>query len=432
MTLKIQDAYYRHLLFWNLTNLILGVACMIAGYSFLKHCGSLTMGLGIITIVWGIIGVIIAFAKINEIIEKIYSLKIDSYEEKEGTEEKDVFSRLSLPAVTLFCGIIIIFSSFWSEKLPVIIESMETALILQGIGWGMFIQSFALLFFEAGYIKNAAEKTPGIKVEEIYKNPKHRSFKLEGGNPAVLLIHSLTGTPVQMLHLGKELHKSGITVQGLLLPGFGPEISKLTLYNNKEWISAIQKTVLELKEKHNPVMLAGYSTGSAFCINAAVNSPVDGMILIAPLIFREDMERKIFRLFLPHLLQPFGKANFSRPEVLQGLKKVLPDLNIDDGDSMRAIRQFTVPVTAIDEIKTCFDMAMDRSSSVKKPVLVIWPEKDKDIDIETTELTINSFSGNVKQERFNTGHDMILEKNPEWKKIKKVLLNFIQKTDLVF
>ena len=57
---------------------------------------------------------------------------------------------------------------------------------------------------------------------KAYQAPEHQPFLWRGHHTAAaLLIHGFPGTPAEMRPAAQALHSAGLTVQGLLLPGFG-------------------------------------------------------------------------------------------------------------------------------------------------------------------------------------------------------------------
>lgn len=55
-----------------------------------------------------------------------------------------------------------------------------------------------------------------LKISELFQEKEFEPFKWPGGEPAALLVHGFPGTPAELRSLGKSLHLSGWTVEGLL------------------------------------------------------------------------------------------------------------------------------------------------------------------------------------------------------------------------
>ena len=98
---------------------------------------------------------------------------------------------------------------------------------------------------------------------------QHQPFKLDGGEAGALLVHGFPGTPAEMRPLGETLQAAGWTVQGLLLPGFGPQFSELQEKKMEDWIQVIDAALEAMFRDYHPVLLVGYSMGGGLSIQAA-------------------------------------------------------------------------------------------------------------------------------------------------------------------
>ena len=115
-----------------------------------------------------------------------------------------------------------------------------------------------------------------------FQGEEHQSFLLVGGRPAALLVHGFPGSPAEMRPVGEALHDAGWTVQGLLLPGFGPDIATLQQRRLEDWQAAVANAMASLRREHDPLLLVGLSMGGALALQAAADTPPDGLILLAP------------------------------------------------------------------------------------------------------------------------------------------------------
>jgi esterase/lipase len=161
---------------------------------------------------------------------------------------------------------------------------------------------------------------PNIASLGLFAGDEHQPFYWEGGEGAVLLIHGFMGTPAEMRPLAQEFHIAEWTVQGLLLPGFGPQIDTLFDRHYQEWIKTTRFALEQLREKHEPVLLIGYSMGAAVAINVAINSLPDKMILLAPFSRIGNTFHRIIWQFVKRPVlypQPFKKADFTNARIRQ-------------------------------------------------------------------------------------------------------------------
>ncbi|MEW6170631.1 MAG: alpha/beta fold hydrolase [Candidatus Omnitrophota bacterium] len=119
-------------------------------------------------------------------------------------------------------------------------------------------------------------------------NSKKYNFFLQGTtDKAVLLIHGITGTPSEMHHLAKALHKKGFSVLCNILPRHGDTLGELKKVTWKEIEEACIRDLKFLKEKYPKVFVGGLSMGALMSVHLAYKFPQDivGIIALAPTLF---------------------------------------------------------------------------------------------------------------------------------------------------
>ncbi|MGP1664506.1 MAG: alpha/beta hydrolase [Rhodanobacter sp.] len=98
-------------------------------------------------------------------------------------------------------------------------------------------------------------------------------FFFEGGRSGVLLIHGLTGTPMEMRLLGKGLNKAGFTVHGVQLAGHCGNVEDLLATGWHDWYASVQKAADELHEKVDQLFVGGLSMGALLALKLAADRP---------------------------------------------------------------------------------------------------------------------------------------------------------------
>jgi carboxylesterase len=97
-----------------------------------------------------------------------------------------------------------------------------------------------------------------------------KGFYYKGtNNKAVILVHGLTGVPLEMKFIGKALHKEGFTVVCPLLEGHAKGTKELLKTNWRDWYATIEKTFLTLRERFKKVYVAGICVGGMIGLNLA-------------------------------------------------------------------------------------------------------------------------------------------------------------------
>jgi alpha-beta hydrolase superfamily lysophospholipase len=126
--------------------------------------------------------------------------------------------------------------------------------------------------------------------------PYNRSFRLTPAVPrgAALLVHGLTDSPYSMKALAESLHRQGIDVTVLRLPGHGTFPSMLTEMNYRDWQGAVGLAARDVAGRAGPgqpFIVGGYSTGGTLTLTyalAALDDPglrrPDAVLLMSPAI----------------------------------------------------------------------------------------------------------------------------------------------------
>jgi carboxylesterase len=299
----------------------------------------------------------------------------------------------------------------------------------QGNGYGIILQGIFLFFFDL--IHAQIVPTGGVFTNmQAFQEPEHLPFLLQSGRPAALLVHGFPGTPAEMRSLGESLSKAGWTAQGILLPGFGPEIATLGERNFEEWVDAIDKALTELKHEHSPVLLVGYSMGGALSIIESSRHSPDGLILLAPFWWSQSILQSIIlilRPFLPRYFQPFNKADFTDLKVRNGIKNFMPQANLDDPAVQDEIRQIKVTSSMFAKLHKMSKLVYKNAESVKMPLLVIQGRQDKVVIPELTKRLLKRFPDQRLQYlEVDAEHDLTNTSNPAWIDIENAVLNFAE------
>jgi carboxylesterase len=98
-------------------------------------------------------------------------------------------------------------------------------------------------------------------------------FFLEGDRRGVLLIHGLTGTPMEMRLLGKGLNNAGYTVHGMQLAGHCGSVDDLLATGWRDWYASVERAADALLEKVDHLFVGGLSMGALLALKLAAERP---------------------------------------------------------------------------------------------------------------------------------------------------------------
>lgn len=89
---------------------------------------------------------------------------------------------------------------------------------------------------------------------------------LDGGRHAVLMLHGLSGTAFEVMHVAKLLNKVGFTVRIPVLPGHRTSVSQLAATTWHDWYGAAEKHFEELSADYDTVSVAGLCMGAVLAL----------------------------------------------------------------------------------------------------------------------------------------------------------------------
>ncbi len=101
---------------------------------------------------------------------------------------------------------------------------------------------------------------------------------------AVLLLHGLTGTPLEMQVLGQRLAEEGYTVHVPLLPGRGTRPDDMDGLCWEDWIGAALKAYDVLASAHRRVVVGGLSAGGTMALDVALRRDPSALLLYAAVL----------------------------------------------------------------------------------------------------------------------------------------------------
>jgi carboxylesterase len=108
-----------------------------------------------------------------------------------------------------------------------------------------------------------------------------RSISPGRRDAAVLLLHGLTGTPVDMHYMKDALVADGYTVSAPLLPGRGTQPSDMFNLCWEDWMSAALDSYDELARDHENVVVGGLSAGATMALDIALRRKPSAVLLCA-------------------------------------------------------------------------------------------------------------------------------------------------------
>lgn len=102
---------------------------------------------------------------------------------------------------------------------------------------------------------------------------KQADFLLEGDRRGVLLIHGLTGTPLEMRLLARGLNQQGFTVHGMQLAGHCGDMEDLLATGWRDWHASVEAAADRLRARVDHLFVGGLSMGALLALKLAAERP---------------------------------------------------------------------------------------------------------------------------------------------------------------
>jgi carboxylesterase len=259
------------------------------------------------------------------------------------------------------------------------------------------------------------------------QGPEHEAFLWPGGQAAALLVHGFPDTAAKMRPLGQVLKEAGWTVQGLLLPGFGPQIETLPERRWQEWKAAVVAGVRDLKRAHAPVLLAGYSLGGVLSLGAAAEEPPDGLVLLAPFVWPTPwwlaMPAWLLRPFPSLTFRPLRRVDFADPRTAKELRGLFPLAPWDDPATEDRVRRSAIPLTLLDQVRRASQDGYNRAAGLLVPVLIVQGRQDDVALPERTRLLLSRLHS-VRYEEVEADHQVMSAQSTAWPKVRQAVAEF--------
>lgn len=262
---------------------------------------------------------------------------------------------------------------------------------------------------------------------QLFQSEEHHPFRWPGGRPAALLVHGFPGTPAELRPLGQSLHQAGWTVWSPLLPGFGPQIETLSDRDAREWVTAVHQALVDLVEKHAPVLLVGYSMGAALAAQVAPAQPPDGLVLLAPFQRLGSRWQQLVGFLLKPFfrrVRPFHRADFSDPELRRNIAEFLGGLDVEDPEVQQALREVSVSTRVFEQVNRVGQTAYRLAADLRKPTLVIQGTEDEVVSFEETRELLSQLSNPLRYLEVAAGHHLLDPVQPAWPQVNRTILEF--------
>ncbi|MFT3800142.1 MAG: alpha/beta fold hydrolase [Burkholderiaceae bacterium] len=246
--------------------------------------------------------------------------------------------------------------------------------------------------------------------------PGSQEFLFEGGRNGVLLIHGLTGTPMEMRLLGKGLANAGFTVHGVQLPGHCGSAEDLIASRWQDWHAGVERAAEALLTRVDTLFVGGLSMGAVLALALAAERPdlVAGVGVYGA-TFRYDGWNIPAVAKLSFLLPVFKRLGIGRHRMFMeeppyGLRderiRAQISASMLSGDSAAAGLPGN-PWPALAEMQRLSAWVRPRLSKVVAPCLIAHARDDDIASLDNARLVAARVSGPVEMLILENSYHMI-------------------------
>lgn len=261
-----------------------------------------------------------------------------------------------------------------------------------------------------------------------FQGAEHQPFSWESGAGVVVLVHGFPGSPAELRPIALELDAAGWSTRGVLLPGFGRELPTLSTRRAEDWIACVASAVQAARERHERVILLGFSMGAAVSLCAAQRTAPDALILVAP--FWRLLNPLVAPLWpivrrLMRRFHPFRHAQFNDPNTRRSVRNFFPDADLDDPGVQRELRRLAVPISPLEQLRRVGRQGFTAAPKTATPLLVVQGTQDKIVPARFTRRLVGRLPGPLRYEEVVGGHDLLRPIDPGWAATRAAILGFL-------
>ncbi|MBI5918838.1 MAG: alpha/beta fold hydrolase [Nitrosomonadales bacterium] len=250
-----------------------------------------------------------------------------------------------------------------------------------------------------------------------------KPMEFHAGEHAVLLVHGLSSTPVEMQPLAKRLHKAGYSVRVPYFKGYsyeaGYDAHSVTAW--RDWQNQVMLELRDMKRQYKTVAVGGLCMGAVLSLSVAIEASkeISGLSLLATTLYYDGWSIPWYRFLLPlgyytpfrywyayREREPFGLKN-------EALRTWVAREMASKTSSIAGASKLTLP--AIHEGELLIKHVRRNLHRVSAPTLLIHAEEDDVSTPRSAELVANTISSDKIQKIMlhNSYHMITLDNERE-------------------
>jgi len=198
---------------------------------------------------------------------------------------------------------------------------------------------------------------------------------------AVLLLHGLTGTPLELRWVARDFSKANYDVYFPILPGHCSNLEELKKTKWEELYNFAKSFYLDLKAKYSEVFVAGLCVGGMLSLVLGMEfSDIDGVASWSPAMGIDGWAIPWYRFLLPlGLYTPLKHIYYWREKEPFGIKneamrkKIMQMMKLEKNEAMAYDK---IPAPTIVELKRMARYIKKHINLLKAPFILIHSKED--------------------------------------------------------
>jgi carboxylesterase len=242
---------------------------------------------------------------------------------------------------------------------------------------------------------------------------KDHSIFIPGNRIGIILLHGLSGTPVEMGEVARDLAARGYTVSCPQLAGHCGTYEDLKAVRWHDWVASALEAVQRLRATCDTVIIGGLSTGAIVALNIAARYPdlIQGVAVLAPTLWLNGWMVPYHAYLFNIVLQKPVANQFDFPDLPpHGIKdeaiRHRVKSAIDSGDSSIAGLAIT-PGGAVIEHRWLVNATRRDMKWITQPVLIVHPRDDDYAHFNNVAEVIQRVSGPVETITLNDSYHIV-------------------------
>jgi len=225
----------------------------------------------------------------------------------------------------------------------------------------------------------------------------------KGGSTGFLLIHGLSGTPVELRYVANGLIRAGHSVSCPRLAGHCGTLEEFRRSTWREWALSVEAALAELARRCEHVFVGGLSAGAVLALYLAARNPrtVSGGVLLAPTLWFDGWGvpwyARLFRMVLQKRVADFFHFRERSPYGVkdQRLRSIIAEA-IHSGDPSKA-GFLAIPGGAMLELRWLVGAVCRQLHSIRQPILILHPRDDDRASLANSNYLERHLGGRVEK-----------------------------------